>query len=57
MYKVMIGIWSAIRDDYIIGEYSGIIHDSLFDAKIELNHAIHECKDNDYIESIYIIEV
>lgn len=57
MYKLMIGVWTTIRDDYIIGEYSGIVHNSKADAQIELNRAIQDCKDNSYVESIYIVEV
>ena len=57
MYKLMIGVWTTIRDDYIISEYSGIVHNSKADAQIELNHAIQDCKNNNYVESIYIVEV
>lgn len=57
MYKLMIGLWSTIRDDYIIGEYSGIIHKLKIDAQKELQVAIEDCRDNEYVESIYIVEV
>ena len=57
MYKLMIGLWSTIKDDYIIGEYSGITHKLKTDAQKELQLAIEDCKDNKYVESIYIIEV
>ena len=57
MYKVMIGVWSTIRDDYVIGEYSGITHKLKTDAQKELQLAIEDCKDNKYVESIYIVEV
>lgn len=57
MYKLMIGLWSTIRDDYIVGEYSGIIHKSKIDAQSELKQALMENKNNKYIENIYIVEV
>ena len=57
MYKVMIGVWTTIRDDYIIGEYSGIVHNSKADALKELLEATEACKYVDCIQGLYIEEV
>lgn len=46
MFKVMVELYDCDEAFYV--EYSGILHDTLDDAKNELNLALSECCDLRY---------